>query len=217
LRLGLIVAVVSLTALGDVPAPRKAGCQADAECVITTFDGCCGSCGCKDAPRAMRAADLKNEQARCAVVDCARPNCPPVACVRQEPASSFRAVCSAGACVAERIAKPTAECRSNADCRITYPPPVCRPGPCGCCPGTVPKAISITTILPSKPREEAPPPPPPAPQQAPKNEVKFGLSPAPTTPPTPVNCSPCPAPDPAEAQCNAGRCEIAPTRVRPPG
>jgi len=210
--IGLVVALLSFAARGDVPA-RPPSCQADRECVITAFDGCCGGCGCREGPRAMSAAALKSAQARCAAIDCAQPRCEPVSCAAPERASSFRAVCRGGSCQAEKI---VAECRADSDCTVSYPTPACQPGPCGCCPGIAPQAVPVSSQRqpPTAIGQQAPRPPPP---EAGKKEVKFGLSPGPGNPPQPVNCSPCPAPRPGEAVCRAGRCVLAPRWVRPPG
>ena len=207
--LGLAVLLLSFGAGGDV-APRRPSCQADSECVITTFEGCCRGCGCGAGPHAMSAAALKSAQARCAAVDCGQPRCEQISCPPLERAASFRAVCREGSCQAEKLA---AECREDSDCTVSYPTPACAPGPCGCCPGIAPQAVPIgsrrTALTGNPPR--------PVPPQPGDKEVKFGLSPGPGTPPPPVNCAPCPAPRPAEAVCRAGRCALAPRLVRPPG
>lgn len=215
------VLLLSAATSADVaprPPVREAACAADRDCVLTTFDGCCGSC-CPGQVRAMSSPDLKRQQDRCAVIDCARPSCPDVKCAAPEPTSAFRAVCRQGACQAERV-NTVADCRADADCAIAYPSPVCRnPGPCGCCPGTEPVAVTAASLdgPPSREPRSAP-----APAPANKGEVKFGLSEGGRDGPAPPNCSPCPGPRPATARCSVGKCMVAPVpvpipRPRPPG
>lgn len=52
---------------GSSGDPRS--CNADADCVLTTFPGCCSCCPC--APlRALRTDAEASERARCAEIDC---------------------------------------------------------------------------------------------------------------------------------------------------
>lgn len=224
-RLAAVVALgMSALAFADIaprrpPAPPPPECRADAECTITTFDGCCGSC-CPRQPYAMNRQRLDALEASCAVKKCARPDCSDVACamVVPEPASSFRAVCEAGRCVARRVSE-VAECRRDADCTVVsgLPPPgsACHAQPCGCCPVNVAAPVDR-----ARPRP-APPGPMPTPAPAKKGAgPAFGLSTGDGRPQgptvTPPACSPCPQPPPANAACVAGQCTLAPVRPRPP-
>ena len=69
LTLSLSLALV----LTDVPPPSKE-CSTAADCVVTTFNGCCGSC-CAPDTQVMSMARLRREQGRCALVECDAPNC----------------------------------------------------------------------------------------------------------------------------------------------
>lgn len=216
------VLLSSSAALADIgplpPARPPPECRADSECVITTFEGCCGSC-CPRAPYAVSASGLKAAQQRCAAVRCKAPSCDDVACamVVPEPASSFRAVCQAGRCVARRVSE-VAECRSSADCTVvtTQPPSgaACYASPCGCCP--VNAAVPVEQL---RPRPAPQPAPPLKKGEAPATAPPFGLSTGdgrPRTPPVdPPNCSPCPSPPPADAACVAGKCTLAAPKPLP--
>lgn len=217
IRLAVVVFVVAAPVLADIaPARLPPECSADSQCVITTFDGCCGSC-CPRAPYAMSAARLQAAQGRCAAVKCARPSCEEQVCaaVVPEPASNFRAVCEAGRCVAKLVA---AECRNDSDCTVAQVSPpagaACYAAPCGCCPTNV-----------AVPVEQARPPPPPTPTKTPPPKTKggqpaFGLSTGTTGTgtrpgPEPASCAPCPQPPPASSACVAGKCTLVPPRPQP--
>lgn len=213
--------LVASGTFADLPPPQSE-CRADSECVITPFQGCCSNCGCP-GPHAMSRQRLQSEEQRCAVIECAAPRCKAMACPAPEPISALRAVCKAGHCEAERL-PPAPECRSDADCRIVYPSQVCPPGPCGCCPGVDPQAVSVDRAIPRPLPQPVQRPRPltrsgAEPAQAP---VRFGLTPGPGTQappphgPPPPNCSPCRAPNFAEAACSSGRCVVVPIRRAPP-
>lgn len=49
---------------------EQRSCQHDQDCVATLFDGCCGSCECRE-PYAVNRNALEAEEAECVAVDCA--------------------------------------------------------------------------------------------------------------------------------------------------
>ena len=215
----MLLTLVTLSLLGDVapfpkvPAPPPAQCSADDQCMLSTFQGCCGGC-CGGAPHAVRKGTRENE--RCAVIDCALPDCSAVRCAKPPDPASFVAVCRAGQCVAVQKNEAPAECRSTSECTVaTSAPPgaSCHQSACGCCP--VSRAVPVDAVVPlQKRRDDAPPDKP--------GKPNFGLSTGgPNAPPAP-NCSPCPAPTSGSAVCQAGRCvfieqPIIRPRPRPPG
>ncbi len=210
MRLVLFAALLPTAVL----AQAAAQCRADAECTLTRWEGCCGSC-CPSL-QVMSNAELERARARCAVVDCARPNCAAVRCAMRPDPPNARAVCRSGQCVMESgVAR--SECNADADCMLTWPPAdpgaSCRQSPCGCCPGTTPVAVpraSQPHLLEDKPvapppRETKDRPKPPEKKDAPPFGLSQGHSGAPVTPP---QCSPCPSPAPARAVCRIGRCAV---------
>lgn len=206
-----------------VLAQASPRCDVDDDCVVTTFEGCCGSC-CQPEPYALHRAELQQRRARCPTMNCALPDCAAVRCRQGESPALFRAECRAGACVALRRSDPPdrkrpatvrAQCRAASDCTLIYPPAPadasCRGSPCGCCPSTSPVAVSVEDprARPPANRDRAP---------AKDEEVPFGLTtgttagarrPRPEPRPTP-QCAACPAPPPARALCEEGRCVVAP-------
>jgi hypothetical protein len=80
---------------GPMPGGSDA-CQKDADCMLSTFPGCCESCS--GGPYATSVANDRARRAQCARVDCAPPRlheaCPPV-----EDATGYGAICRASACV----------------------------------------------------------------------------------------------------------------------
>lgn len=212
--------LVASLALADVapprpprpPPPPTAACESNADCVMTTFAGCCGSC-CPRTPYAISRTQLDQNQRRCAAVDCAAPNCAAVRCAAAPDISEFRAVCSAGQCVAQRV--QAAVCRTDADCRVVQAPPppgaACHSSPCGCCPTN--QAVSADAVVPlQQPTRQQPPGAPPA-----EGKPNFGLTTGDTAnrPRPQPACSPCPPPLPARAACVGGQCTLQPA-VRPP-
>ena len=198
----MLLAFVTLSLLGDVapgppPAPQ---CTADAQCVLSTFDGCCGSC-CARLPHAVPRG--VNEAARCAVIDCARPNCAAVRCAPVADASQFVAACRGGRCEAVPKSAPIAECRSSSDCGVmsVAPPPgdSCHRSACGCC--QVSRAMPIDSVVPLQKR-------PPNTKSSPAPKPDFGLSTGKATQPQLPNCSACPAPAGGNAVCLGGRCVL---------
>lgn len=129
IRLALLTLLGASFAFADV-APRPApGCRGDADCVMSSFQGCCGDC-CPSPPRAWLRSELDRQQRRCAVVDCEAPVCN-VPCALP-PQEDLVAVCEAGRCVAKppvRNADPDF-CAADGDCvSSTFS------GCCGsCCP-----------------------------------------------------------------------------------
>lgn len=199
----MVPALVVLLSLSDVaPGPLRvkpvAECSADAECALSTFEGCCSGNCCPREPHGV--SKRVNEAARCAVVDCAMRACDGERCAAARPMSDFVAACEAGRCVAK--VKPTAgaQCRADNECVVVQmtPPGPC--GPCGCCPTNV--AMPAVDTVKLGRRDEPEPVVTPAP--ATPKPVPFGLSdgkPGPT-------CSPCQRPPPATAACRAGHCTV---------
>lgn len=188
------------------PAPE---CSQNSDCVLNTFQGCCGSC-CSAPPHAIRKGTKEGEI--CAAVECARPNCDAVRCAKPPEVSSYVALCLAGSCVAEpKIAQLPVQCTTAADCKVVNAPMAgCQQSPCGCCPVT--QALPVDAVVPLQQR----------PADKKKNEGKpnFGLSTGGGTAPQPPNCAPCPAPTGGEAACQAGQCVLVQPpiiRPRPPG
>lgn len=118
--------LVAGVAFADV-APR-AVCRSDADCVMASFQGCCGAC-CPTPPRAWLRSELARVQERCAEVDCAERSCR-VPCLL-EPEVRQVAVCVAGTCEARAVADANPDfCSSDADCESST-----FAGCCGsCCP-----------------------------------------------------------------------------------
>jgi hypothetical protein len=227
----MLLRLLTLTLLADVvvgPEPKAVPrppsvCSQDADCVLSTFEGCCGSC-CPSPPHA--APRGTNEAARCAVIDCARPRCDAVRCARApEAVDAYLAICRVGQCVAVR--KPVAEravCRVDADCQVVMLSPpagaACHQGPCGCCPS--PTAVPVDAPVPVPPPTKRRPQSPQAPQSPDGKGPTFGLStgdgatPA-RPPPQGPACAPCPGgPSGVRAACIGGQCQLAP-RPMPPG
>ncbi|MBL8950046.1 MAG: hypothetical protein JNK82_04675 [Myxococcaceae bacterium] len=170
-------------------APREpTGCSTDSDCVITTFEGCCGSC-CPPAPVALPRLIDEARRRRCAVVECTAKACPDVVCTKQEPVTAFRAVCERRQCVAVKTtAAPV--CRAASDCRVDFTFDTN-----GC--AQTPSAVPATT-----PRPPQPPPRPLSKKEGTKPQ--FGLSPG-----GPQAPGPCPPPPQARAVCASGRCVLS--------
>lgn len=97
--LGAFVACGKSEAPPAVANAERTTCSADADCVVTTFSGCCAYC--EGAPKAMAKSILEQQQNRCAAVDC---KAPPenVLCAHHEPADAFVARCKDGTCVSAK-------------------------------------------------------------------------------------------------------------------
>lgn len=211
----LAVSLLADVAPRPLPSPPPAQCRGNTDCVLSTFEGCCGSC-CPRAPHAIPKGS--NETSRCAVIDCAMIRCEEKRCAAAPQVSDFEAVCQSGQCIA--MPRTAVECRVDAECQVaTVSPPAgaaCHQSPCGCCPVNVAVSVERPQPAPWTPRRPAPPQTSPA-QPAPESKPTFGLStgggasPAPDRP----QCSPCPAPAPMRAVCRENRCVSAPL-IRPP-
>lgn len=215
----MLLTLVTLALLGDVapgprikrPAPPPSQCSADADCVLSTFQGCCGGC-CGVAPHAIPRGF--NEQARCAVVDCAMPDCSAVRCAKPPDPNDFAPACRSGRCVAVPKNEAPAQCRVNADCTVvTAVPPagaLCHSSPCGCCPVT--QAVPIDAAIPLQQRQGPP-------KKADPKKPNFGLSTGNGLPPPQApSCAACPPPAGGTAVCQAGRCvlqQLPPPRPLP--
>ncbi len=185
--------------LALVLAAEPAECRGSADCVISTFAGCCGSC-CPVQPYATTRENDAAQQRRCAIVDCAAPACGKVKCDTPRPASALRAVCEAGRCVAVATGGAV-QCSQDSDCRVDWVVGTRGCGPCGCCPGTG-APVAVPANAPS-------PQPPPRPLvKKDEKPPRFGLTPGGPPPPPPPNCSPCPAPPVVSAVCSANRCVL---------
>ena len=208
----MILALVTLSLLGDVlpgpvarqPArPQQPQCLADGDCVLSTFQGCCGSC-CAVTPHAVPRS--VEEGRVCASVDCKQPDCSAVRCAAAPDPTQFVAACRASRCVAVTKAQAAPQCRTNSDCRVvTMGPPAgasCHRSPCGCCPVT--QAIPADGVVPLQKKP------------APAGKPDFGLSTGGAPPPQAPNCSPCPIPAGGTALCQSGRCVLVDVPPRPP-
>src|SRR5215471_6045301 len=95
--IALVVACGSSPPPGRTPSGGYTSCTADADCVVTTWNGCCACC--PSEPRALPSAKLDEQQKRCAAASCAacsdRLDCP-----KSAPVSSFVAKCKDGTCAA---------------------------------------------------------------------------------------------------------------------
>ena len=211
----MLLALVISSLLGDVaPGPLlrrpPAQCAADVECVLSTYQGCCGGC-CATAPHAVpRGTD---ETRRCANIVCAMPDCSAVRCAQPPDQTSFVAVCRSGQCLAVQKVTAPPECRVDTDCSlVTAAPPMsanCHRSPCGCCPVT--QAVPADGAVPLQKR---------APETGKaRSKPDFGLSTGGPPVPPPPSCSPCPSPSGGTALCQSGRCVLvdSPPRPRPPG
>lgn len=217
----MTLTLLTLTLLADIapqpwapptkrPPPPPAQCTSNDQCVLSTFQGCCPSC-CPSDPHAIPKGTKEGEI--CAVVDCSLPNCAAVRCAAARPVSDFQAVCRAGQCLAVPKSQAPGQCRSDAECEVSFSPApgaACASSPCGCCP--YPRAVSID----ERPRPvKSPEPSPKAP--ASPDKPTFGLSTGdgrPEGPPRP-QCSPCPQPPPMRAVCRANQCVLQPIAPRP--
>jgi hypothetical protein len=181
-----------------VSGPRRDDpdfCGSDAECVSSTFAGCCGSC-CPVAPRAVTRQRASLESLECGDVHCGQRDCSRIACAQMVP-SPIRPVCRGNRCVAERpevvpVPPPPSECRVDADCGLDQSPPpgsACWESACGCCP--VARAVPASLARPAPTR------------RTPKGSTPFGLTQGSSVSPT---CAPCPAVSSVTPRCQSGRC-----------
>ena len=197
--------------LADVaPFPREpeSACVQDSDCVISTSAGCCACCPAQ--PFATSKQEAQRQLSRCAVVDCSG-HCNQK-CRGVNPAE-FKAVCSSGQCVAQRLEPeaPAQECRADSDCMavVSQPPAnaACHASACGCCPVQVAAPVKSVPLTPRQPA-------PPKSEERPKSPSPYGLS---TGQPAP-NCSPCPSPAPRAPLCSGGKCVLSPVpRPHPVG
>lgn len=139
MRIVLAGLLASSFAWADVPSrPLKVGCSSDAECVISTFSGCCSGNCCPTSTAWLRT-ELQQQQRRCAIVDCAVPECTSP-CPRVDEGPKV-AVCVAGRCEARdrsESANPDF-CAMDSDCvSSTFS------GCCGSCCPTQPFAVTRT-------------------------------------------------------------------------
>jgi hypothetical protein len=176
LLLGLIVAGALRTSEPSSPGSRFAtvatpvadseACQTAADCVRTTWDGCCSCCD-YGPPRAVNADWLDAQRAGCQESECSRACegalCPPKpAHLDDDPRP---VLCQAGRCELLRgpLAAPIPKherCARDADCLLTT-----FPGCCADCPYTEPWVSSkkaLGAIRSSCDMKECPPPNPDA-------------------------------------------------------
>ncbi len=204
----MLLTLVTLSLLADV-APRRpppSQCRADTDCVLSTFQGCCGSC-CQGPPHAVPRGTKENDH--CAMVDCVELNCSAVRCAAPPEPASFVPVCRSGQCVAAQKVELPAECRVDSECRVvTTPAPgaACLQSPCGCCPASRAAPVDAVVVpLQKKPVEK-------------KGKPDFGLSTGgPTAAPQGPNCSACQRPEEGKAACRSGRCVLTPVVIPHPG
>ncbi len=190
------------------PMPAPVECVADAECVLSTFAGCCGSC-CPADPYAVRRDSTANEP--CGIVMCGPRDCRSERCRPARNVSELVAACRANRCVALPKAQATAQCRADAECRVVEAAPpagaACHQSACGCCP--VSQAVPVDAVVPLQRRAPGGNPP-----KEETGKPAFGLSTGESAPRP--QCSPCPAPVPARAACQSGQCVLVPGTRRPP-
>lgn len=111
-------------AQANVPAPEPT-CRADSQCIISTFDGCCGAC-CPQ-PRAWLRSELAREEERCTLIECTAPACTE-ACDATPSVAGLVAKCDSGVCVSQRT--DPSFCSSDRDCVVASLGGCCG----GCCP-----------------------------------------------------------------------------------
>ncbi|MER2561574.1 MAG: hypothetical protein ABTQ32_12670 [Myxococcaceae bacterium] len=183
----------------DRPAPANPDfCASDADCISSTFSGCCGSC-CPTQPFAVTRTRATLDSQKCRAVRCAREPCENIACAALMP-SPIRPVCRANRCVAERVEiislPPPSDCKADRDCGVDLNPPpgsACWSSPCGCCPTA--RAVPVEQVRPAPVRKSA------TGQGSP-----FGLSQGNSA--NAPSCGACPAPGSFTAGCSGGRCVL---------
>ena len=106
----IVVLVVVIAACGSsepqtktVGNAERPSCTSHADCVLTTFSGCC-SC-CEGAPRAMMKTELDRAQGQCHAVECQSCKAD-LECPKNERLDSFNVLCKAGTCVTEKKKSP---------------------------------------------------------------------------------------------------------------
>ncbi|MBL8937179.1 MAG: hypothetical protein JNM69_21650 [Archangium sp.] len=176
-------------------------CASDAECVSSTFAGCCGSC-CPTQPFAVTRARAALDSQKCRAIRCAAPSCEGIACAQVMP-SPIHPVCRGNRCVAERPEvvipppPPPVECRADRDCGVDLNPPptnACWSSPCGCCPTA--RAVPVEQVR-----------PPPVRRSPTGQGTPFGLSQGNSA--NAPSCAACPAPASSlTAACTGGRCVL---------
>src|SRR5262245_49358795 len=97
--LGVAMACGSSTPPGRTPSGGYVSCTVDADCVVTTFGGCCACC--PSAPHALPKAKLDEQQQRCASASCGVCS-DRLACPHVDDTSAFTATCKDGTCNAQR-------------------------------------------------------------------------------------------------------------------
>jgi len=149
--------VLTLLLLADI-GPPPPECVADRDCVLSTFNGCCGGGDC--CPEVRGAPKGKNERAACATMKCDVVECGTVKCAHPPPdLSLYVPACVARRC--EAVLK-TAQCRVAADCRLVEVPPVdpaCDEGSC-CCPVKQAQPVDAGVPPPITHCKRCPPEPP---------------------------------------------------------
>ena len=89
------VALASCAHAGTwLPEESDLTCRTDADCLITTFGGCCG---CSYEPYAISRAALEEKTMSCAVVQCGCVK-PPCSCPKTSDLRNYRAVCENNHC-----------------------------------------------------------------------------------------------------------------------
>lgn len=129
-----VVAVVlsGSASWSDVPRPAPR-CTTDAQCVMSSFESCCGSC-CP-MPKAWLSSELSRAQSRCRAVRCRQQPC--VTDCGPMPVSEFEAKCVAGECVAQPKRADPDFCASDSDCVA-----VSSAGCCGSCCAAPQRVVS---------------------------------------------------------------------------
>jgi hypothetical protein len=91
----VLVALASCAHAGTwLPEESDLACRTDADCLITTFGGCCG---CSYEPYAISRAAHEEEMMSCSVVQCGCVK-PPCSCPEILDLKNYRAVCENNHC-----------------------------------------------------------------------------------------------------------------------
>lgn len=82
---------------GKTPTGARASCAADADCVISTGEGCCKACA--ENPHAIPGIVQEQQRSKCAAVDCAASS-DRIECPKVDSPAAYVARCQAGTCAA---------------------------------------------------------------------------------------------------------------------
>lgn len=80
-------------------SPRATQCSSDANCVVSTFSGCCDCCGCTSHAYAVNRDFIRAEHNTCDAVRCDMRRCAAVDCGPCPTEDHLSARCDRGTCV----------------------------------------------------------------------------------------------------------------------